>query len=82
MSWREASISKNLLLLRERNDGLNDLAARGIRESIIDVLQRVGAHELLDRELALAPQMDQVRDEILRNGVALDDRLELPTADQ
>ncbi|GFK19745.1 hypothetical protein KbCgl_23170 [Corynebacterium glutamicum] len=70
------------MLLRERNDGLNDLAARGIRESIIDVLQRVGAHELLDRELALAPQMDQVRDEILRNGVALDDRLELPTADQ
>src|SRR5690625_4425835 len=64
------------------DDGLDDFARGGVLEAGVDVLQRVGLHQLLERELALLPEVDQTRDELLRNRGTLDDGLEGPALRQ
>src|SRR3712207_6242770 len=49
-----------------------------VGERGVDVLERVGLGELIDREPALLPQLDEPGDEHLGDRTALDDGLERP----
>jgi hypothetical protein len=61
------------LLLGDAQDRLDDLAAARIGEGLINALQLVEANESLKRELPRAVQLDELRNEELRDGITCND---------
>src|ERR1017187_2620622 len=55
------------------HDRLPHLAALGIVEGVVDFLEGVEGHKLVERETALAMQLDHLRYEHIGSGVSLDD---------
>src|SRR3984893_16862188 len=52
--------------------GLDGRSAGGISFSLVQLAERVAGDELVEREPALLPQVDEPRDEQLGHGVALE----------
>src|ERR1700730_3720665 len=62
--------------------GLDGRSAGGVGFGLVQLAERVAGDELVEREPALLPQVDEPRDEQLGYGVALEDAYEVAAAAQ
>src|ERR1700693_3487562 len=70
-----AAAATDLSLSRDsiRNQyGLDGRSAGGVGLGLVDLAERVAGNELVEREAALLPQVDEPRDEQLGHGVAFE----------
>src|SRR5690554_3538045 len=57
-------------LLRHAQDGLDDLAALGVRQRFVDLVEIVVLDETIEREAALLVEVHERRDELPRASAA------------